>query len=134
MTKFKFTLHGNHEDPTGNPCPYFRVTGKGLWLPGARRYNEWKQFVRSIFYGHYPKLLIGRKLNERPLGTTEDTRTRMDVKIFWKNKAHADEDNIFKGIADALFEDDKDLDGSFTHEYCPDKKGRVEVEIITQDK
>lgn len=134
MTKFTFSIHGNHEKADGNACPYFRVTGKALWLPGAKRYNAWKQYVRSIFYGSYPKLLLGRKLNERPLGTSDETRTRMDIKIFWANKAHADEDNIFKGIADALFESDKNLDGSFEADYSPDKKGRVEVQITISPK
>lgn len=133
MNTFNFTIHGNHESATGNPCPYFRVTGKALWLPGAKRYNAWKQHVRSIFYGAYPKLLFGRRLDERPLGTSPETKTRMDIKIFWANKLHADEDNIFKGIADALFENDKNLDGSFEAHYSPDKKGRVEV-IIINDK
>lgn len=134
MIKYKFTIHGNHESPTGNPCPYIRVVGKALWLPAAKRYAEWKQYVRSIFYGAYPKMLFARRLDERPFGTTPETTTRMDIKIYWASKVHADEDNIFKGIADSLFLNDKNLDGSFEAHYSPDKKGRVEIEIIINDK
>lgn len=134
MTTFKFTINGNQEKPHGNPCPYIRVVGKALWLPAAKRYNAWKKFVRGVFYKEYPKMLFGRIADERPLGTTEETRTRMDIKIYWSSKVHADSDNVFKGIADSLFEDDKNLDGSFEAHYCPEKRGRVEVEITSIKK
>jgi Holliday junction resolvase RusA-like endonuclease len=45
------------------------------------------------------------------------------------NGLHADPDNVFKGIADALFKNDKFLDGSFVSDYAPDSKGRVEISI-----
>lgn len=131
MTTFKFTILGNHEKPDGNPCPYVRVVGNALWLPHARRYAEWKKYVRKIFYESYPKMMLGRQENEKPLGTTDEERTRMDIKIFFVNRVHADEDNIFKGIADSLFENDKNLDGSFEADYDK-KKPRVEVTITSQ--
>jgi Holliday junction resolvase RusA-like endonuclease len=53
----------------------------------------------------------------------------MDIKIFWMNGIHGDPDNIFKGIADALFKNDKFLDGSFESHYSQDGKGRVEISI-----
>lgn len=132
MTTFKFTIKGNHEKPDGNPVPYVRVVGTALWTPTAKRYAAWKKFVRSVFYQANPKMLIGRHPDARPLGTTPETQTRMNIKIFFGSKLHADEDNIFKGISDSLFESDKNLDGSFEAHYCPDKKGRVEVEIISK--
>ena len=53
----------------------------------------------------------------------------MSITIFWVNGVHADPDNVFKGLADALFLNDKFLDGAFESHYSPDGKGRVEVEI-----
>jgi hypothetical protein len=49
--------------------------------------------------------------------------------IFWANEKHADPENVFGSIADALFENDNHVAGSFTFEHADDKKGRVEVEI-----
>ena len=37
----------------------------------------------------------------------------MHLKIFWADETHGDADNVFKGVADSLFENDKELDGSF---------------------
>ncbi len=56
--------------------------------------------------------------------------------IHWHNDAHADGDNIFKGIADALFVNDKNVVvGKFASFTSKDKKGRVDVGIeIYKDK
>jgi hypothetical protein len=51
----------------------------------------------------------------------------MDIKIFWSSDHHGDPDNIFKGIADALFTDDKYLSGSFNFCDAKDKIGGVDV-------
>lgn len=71
------------------------------------------------------QLLYGLK----PLSTTVSYKARMDIRIYWMNGIHGDPDNIFKGIADALFKNDKFLDGSFETYMSEDGKGRVEVDI-----
>ena len=53
----------------------------------------------------------------------------MSIKIHWVNGVHADPDNVFKGLADALFKNDKFLDGAFESQYASDGRGKVEVEI-----
>ncbi len=68
-------------------------------------------------------------IDDQPLSTKASEKARMDIKIFWKNGAHADPDNVFKGIADALFKNDKFLDGSFESYYSPEEIGKVEVTI-----
>ena len=65
----------------------------------------------------------------QPFKTSSAERARMDIRIYHRNGIHGDADNIFKGIADALFKNDKYLDGSFETHYSPDGKGRVEVDI-----
>ncbi len=133
MKKITFLIKGNQDDWHGNPVPYVRVVKRALWLPQARRYNAWKSYVRRSFYGDYPEYLMsaGKNLltNILPLTTNSADRARMDIRIYWRNGIHGDPDNIFKGIADALFTNDKFLDGSFETHYSPDGKGRVEIDI-----
>lgn len=126
MKEIKFTIKGNPDDIEGNPVPYVRVVGRALWLPKAKKYHAWKQYVRSIFHQQYPEFPIGKV---QPLTTKMSARALLAIDIYWVNGVHADPDNIFKGLADALFENDKFLDGSFESHYASDGKGRVEVEI-----
>ena len=65
----------------------------------------------------------------QPFKTSSASKARMDVRIFGMNGIHGDPDNIFNGLADALFKNDKFLDGSFESNYSPDGKGRVEIDI-----
>lgn len=132
----KFTIYGNQDNPKGNPVPYTRVVGRALWVRGAKRYAEWKAYVQSCFFTAVDqetrKLLKAGNRQIRygkPIELPAHTDARMDLKIFWANGSHGDPDNVFKGIADALFVNDKNLDGSFESIRAPDAKGRVEVEI-----
>jgi Holliday junction resolvase RusA-like endonuclease len=126
MKEIRFTIKGNPDDIEGNPVPYARVVGRALWLPHAKKYHAWKQYVRAIFHRAYPEFPIGKV---QPLTTKMSAKALLAIDIYWVNGAHADPDNIFKGIADALFENDKYLDGIFESHYASDGKGRVEVEI-----
>ena len=133
MKKISLVINGNQDDIYGNPVPYVRVVKRALWLPEAKRYNGWKSFVRRVFYKGYPEYLM-RAANTlltdlQPLTTNSGEKARMDIRIFFRNGIHGDPDNIFKGIADALFKNDKFLDGSFETNYSPDGKGRVEIDI-----
>lgn len=127
----QFTIKGNPDDIEGNPVPYVRVVTNALWLPKAKKYHAWKQYVRSIFFRQYPEHSV--QIDEiQPFTTKASQKSRMDIKIFWANGIHADPDNVFKGIADALFKNDKFLDGSFESCYAPDCKGRVDVSLTLE--
>jgi hypothetical protein len=133
MKKISFVITGNQDDIHGNPVPYVRVVKRALWLPEAKRYSGWKSFVRRSFYKGYPEYLMRAEntlLTElQPFSTSSGEKARMDIRVFWRNGVHGDPDNIFKGIADALFKNDKYLDGSFETCYSPEGKGRVEIDI-----
>lgn len=131
----KFTIKGNPDDIEGNPVPCIRVVGQALWLPNAKRYWEWKKYVQSVFLREFPEYSWPAMPHYKapPLTTKMSAKGRMDIKIYWVNGKHADPDNIFKGIADSLFQQDKYLDGSFESHYAPDGKGRVEVEIALEN-
>ena len=133
IKKLSFVVKGNQDDWHGNPIPYTRVVKRALWLPEAKRYNAWKSYIRRSFYGEYPAYLMraGNTLltDLQPFKTSAASKARMDVRIYWMNGIHGDPDNIFKGVADALFKNDKFLDGSFESHYSPDVKGYLEIDI-----
>lgn len=125
MKTIKFTIKGNQENPNGNPIPYLRTTQASQWTDKAVRYQEWKGYV----VGAYIKALEKIEKKERqafekytdltklkPIKNTGE-KIHMQLQITWMNKAHADCDNVFKGIADALFTNDKFLVGEFDYEY-----------------
>jgi Holliday junction resolvase RusA-like endonuclease len=132
----QFTIKGNQDDYEGNPLPYLRVVRRALWLPQAKKYNAWKAYIRKVVYHDYPEFLMcaGKVLltDVQPFTTSHSRIARMDIKIFWMNGVHGDPDNIFKGIADAIFKNDKYLDGSFESRNSTDGKGRVDVTITLE--
>lgn len=127
-----FTIFGNHEDPGGNPLAKIKRTRNQYWTPEAQRYAEWKSFVQSEFIAALNEDTVSSECvhleSEKPI-ILGKRRARMDIKIWWGNGRHADAENVFGSIADALFQNDKNLDGSFAGEMSPDGKGRVEVKI-----
>lgn len=130
-----FTIHGNTESPTGNPTPYTR-TLRGKWRKDAEKYKQWGHKVRAAFLDANPDNTgIGRyrhmiALKKKPIVLANRQKARMHIKITWATENHGDPDNIFKGIADALFYNDKHLDGSFESEHAtPGKGGKVQVDI-----
>lgn len=70
---------------------------------------------RKFVYGH-------------PLSSSKESKYVMTIMIYFADYSHADPDNIFKGIADALFDSDKYLAGDFDFDY-DSSNPRVEVEI-----
>ena len=136
--KLTFTIPGNHKDLFGNAVPKLKMTGKQSWTPKAQEYKAWKTYVRASMLGQIggQGLLTRNEITKalytdaKLLDTTKESMT-MHLRIFWKNKAHGDPENIFGSIADALFTNDKNLNGSFTGELCPEGNGRVEVTITT---
>lgn len=121
---YKFTIQGNQDNPLGNPLGYHRATQGSKWNDKYKRYQAWKDHVCDAMRdaGHLPYTI------RKPLTTDKAVWTRMDIKIYFANDARSDPDNVWKGIADALFDNDKYLSGSFDFDY--DKQNpRVEVEI-----
>lgn len=139
MKSIIFTIPGNQEDRTGNPIPYTRSTHAGQWKPKVIRYNKWKEYVKDAFLAKcvdedtYHNLdfknLIAYFLG-KPIKKS-NIKMQMHLSIYYKDHKHCDSDNLFKGIADALFEDDKYLEGSFKFDYA--LAGRVDVMIHFMD-
>lgn len=136
--KLVFTIPGNGKDPAGNAVPKLKMTGNQHWTPKAQAYKAWKTHVRAVMLnqiagqGFLTRNEITKALytDAKILDTTKTPMT-MHLRIFWKNNAHGDPENIFGSIADAIFINDKNLNGSFTGEVCPEGRGRVEVTITT---
>lgn len=137
-----FTIPGNHRDRTGNPVSYKR-TIRGAWRKDAVEYKLWQSYVRQQFAQAYSKAgvpisFVEEKnricekavfIGENQPIALKDMCARMDLLITWSDKAHGDPDNIFKGIADSLFSNDKNLDGSFSSAMSAEHKGLVVVVI-----
>ena len=126
MTKsLFFKIYGNQEDPRGNPIPYLRTTQKSQWTDKAKRYQQWKDYIRA---NYLDALGAVKKIDRADFGEAHDLiqkkpirasdhKQKMSLQICFKDKTHADCDNIFKGIADALFMNDKHLVGEFDYSY-----------------
>lgn len=124
MNPIKFTVQGD-------PIPYLRMTqgqvklmripdykvsDKGLKVKEKiRRYLNWKEFVN----GHTYRLDIERKPKEK---------IYLDVFVYFRNKRHADSENIRKGIQDSIFENDKMVAGKVDFDYDKDNP-RCEITI-----
>lgn len=124
----RFTITGNQENAAGNPIPYHRTTQRAKFTPAHQRYLAWKDHVRGAFQksADMPKDYEGRemvydKLGGRPSG-------RVSAMILFGGENHADPDNVIKGILDALFDDDKEIDVETWH-TCGNADPRVEVTI-----
>lgn len=131
MKTITFTIYGNQEDRMGNPIPCARTTQAGQWTPKAMRYNAWKTYVVASYLDAIDGM---KKIDRADFGEAHDLlqkkpikaathKQRMSLKIFYKDKTHADCDNIFKGIADALFMNDKYLAGDFDYFYTDNGTG-----------
>ena len=140
MKKITFTINGNQLDPKGNPMPYQRTTQGTQWTDKAVRYQEWKSYVVAQLIDaldampreermKYKNLIYISK--GKPIIATNE-KIYVNLKIEWKNdtSVRGDCDNIFKGIADALFVNDKYVAGSFDYETSKTNNGKVYVEII----
>lgn len=124
MERLAFTIRGNPLDPNGNAIPYTRTTQRAKYSPRYERYRDWKDYVVAAFYretGKKQTTLRGKPIAGVP-------RASLSVAIAFKGEAHADPDNVVKGIADALFDSDKEVDVHTTH-TCKQQQGLVSVII-----
>lgn len=132
----EFEIPGNHLDPVGNALPKVKLTRRQYWTPKAQRYSAWKKYVVShmLFafvseHGKIPQELVGvlhPERDEKPLIVPKGKKIYMDILIEWKDNTHADPENVFGSIADAIFQNDKDLCGSFD---VTDKRGTGKVHV-----
>jgi Holliday junction resolvase RusA-like endonuclease len=120
----KFTIYGNQENPKGNPIGYHRTTQGSFWNKGSKRYYEWKHHVVNA-YLEETKTQLGKSEKPINLGVA---KAYLHTMIYYATNARPDPDNVQKGIADALFVNDKSVAGSY--DFAMDKKNpRVEVSI-----
>lgn len=139
MIKYCFTIYGNQEDKEGNPIPYLRSTRNSQWNEATKRYNAWKDYVRKAFFemakiakpsSEYNLLELTSFKKGKPIDMKKGVAADVSVVIFFANNTHGDGDNVFKGIVDALFVNDKEIRaGKFTSIVSPLKKGYVDVTI-----
>jgi hypothetical protein len=132
----EFDIPGNHIDQTGNAVPKVKLTRRQYWTPKAQRYAAWKKYVVQMmlfaFAGDHatiPSELVGvlhPERDEKPLVIPKGKKVYMDILISWKDNTHADPENVFGSIADAIFQNDKDLCGSFDIE---EKRGKGNVHV-----
>lgn len=135
----EFTIHGNDFGNGENPLPKLKMTGKQHWTPKAQKYVRFKEHVvRALLDATkgtdaHPMIVRNIGLKGRPLNTKRELRGRMDVDIYFKNRTHGDPENIFGAIADALYDDDKYLDGSFKGQISSTGAAYVDVVIKLED-
>jgi len=129
MTVYSFLVHGNHEDVTGNPVPFQRVI-KQKMRASAARYLMWQQYVRACFYDYANKNGIRILGMKHPIELAKGQRCMMLILIGWANGHHGDTDNVWKGIADALFVNDKDIDVFAAGIASNMKRGYVHIRIV----
>lgn len=116
---YEFIILGNQEDIKGNAIPKLRMTQNSKWTKQAKRYMAWKEYVCSCFWIKAKKDGLGEAgyklvMNIKPF---QKQRGFMSINITWNKENHGDPESIFGSIADALWENDKHLDGMFTAQH-----------------
>jgi len=120
------------------PLPKLRMTGRQSWKPQAQRYALYKGFVVACFMDALPdrsrsqayRTLLACK---KPIRLPKDARARMDISIVWTSDRRADSENVFGALADALFENDKNLAGSFDFAFGAKDAGGVWITLELPD-
>ena len=134
IEEVRFVIRGNQENPDGNPVPYVRSTQRGQFKPTVMRYNMWKHHVIKVFYDSHPRYFprVGGApvYSGKIFNSSKNLKFKVGLFIHWGSDNHADPDNIYKGIVDALFKNDKHVAiKEVDYDYSPDKKGSVEIVI-----
>ncbi len=136
MTRIAFTVNGNHKKVGGNPLPKARLTRQQQWTDKAKDYVLWKTHVVLAYLDTLKSNVHAQRLAAmnieqcgKPIVLKENETAAMDICIIWRDETHADAENVFGSIADALFHNDKHLDGSFSALHSAEKNGKVEVVI-----
>lgn len=119
-------------DPEGTAIPKLKKTGRQFWTPEAKRYVAWKNHVVQSFLESvrttrpviYAAALLRVSYGEKPIPAFKG-KARMTVNAYYKNHRHPDTENVFGSVADALFENDNNLVGTFDFEVGGDKTSTV---------
>jgi hypothetical protein len=119
----------------GDPVPYLRMTQGQLkllhvptWKISPQGLKTVKRIRRYFSYKDDVRLAARVfKFSRRP-----ESKIYLNVFVYFRNRKHADPENIRKGIQDSLFEQDNKVAGSVDFGYDP-KNPRVEVEIIESE-
>ena len=138
--QYEFKIIGNQDDPLGNPIPKLKMTGRQHWTKQAKRYVDWKMFVTRCFLDIHNVVpvpvsyikdfrIVDLEVDTKPITIPPGRKAYMEIMIRWKNNKRPDAENVFGSIADALFENDKYLAGSFDFAWEPTGQGMVEVRI-----
>lgn len=147
--QLKITVHGT-QDGDKNAQPKAKLTKGQQWTPKAHKYAAWKRHVQEAFFkatkprsdelkrqaheaiiSHYPPEITGRK----PITIQPGNWAHMELHIDFNSAKHADPENIFGSIADALFTNDNRLSGLFLfRENQPTAKVEILIEINNQQK
>lgn len=109
----------------GQPVPYCRTTQAAKFSAKYKRYQQYKDLVVLSFL----EQCEGDWGASKPLTTVKGQKTRVDILIYFRDFTHGDPDNVFKAIADSIFENDKYVSGSFDYFY-DHANPRVEVTIL----
>ncbi len=138
MKEIKLTITGNQENKKGNPIPYYRVTSQSKFSDGTKRYHAWKGYVVATLIDWLDALPKEKRAeykelidftDKKPIKATAD-KIHMRLCITWADKKHGDCDNVFKGIADALFMNDKYVSGAFDYHYGDQAKVDVTITFL----
>ena len=145
----EFEIVGTHEGDN-HALPKIKKTKAQHWTKEAQRYVAWKRHVQTAFtdsvkgknfeqsdaqrlvqISPYPPEITGRK----QITITPAAYCHMEIFICFKNRKHADPENIFGSIADALFHNDARLRGSFDFsENEPKARVKVRIAIASEEE
>lgn len=133
----EFFIDGNQDSPYGNPMPKVKLTAGQHWTRRAQKYVRWREHVQCALLAAFKKgqykdfQLAGFNIAQglRPIVLAKGQTAMMTLEIEWADETHPDPENVFGSIADALFQNDKHLNGTFHAEHSLEKKGRVKVRI-----
>lgn len=126
---YHFTLTGNQDNHHGNPVPFQRVLAQKM-RASSIRYLEWQQFVRATFKDQCRLFSSKGTKFDAPITLGSSDQAIMAIHIVWANEQHGDADNVWKGIADALFVNDKHVVGCFTASHGTRGSFEVHIDII----
>lgn len=131
--RIAFLVKGNGIEAAGNPMSKIRLTKAQQWMPKAQRYATWKAHVLNTALAamrgapEYPMMIRNLGTLGKPFSTKKHIRGHMSVRIRFSDDTHGDPEGVFGSIADALFKQDKYLDGAFEGEMV---RGCGEVDVV----
>lgn len=130
-----FTIRGDGRASSGNPLPKAKLTGGQQWTDRAQKYVAFKSHVVACLLDAtrntppYPMIVRNIGLLGKPFTTKTYGLIEMSIAIRFVEGQHGDPENVFGAIADALFKQDKFLDGRFTARPSTNGCGEVDVAI-----